>query len=222
MGGPETVSPPVGMRWITRVPDVVWRALGFDYFAFWLYTLYARREVAGSHLMLVTEAAIPSVICLAYVLRPPAQEPPASVAEVVVPWAGTLLPLLFPLLPVSAMGQSHAESFAYAMWVPTVVLVLGYASLWTSFSITVEARPVRTRGMYRHCRHPIYACHFVAIVVIALYRLCVGSVVLYVVWVLVQHQRARMEESKLAGVFPEYREYAARTPMYLPGWMSHP
>jgi protein-S-isoprenylcysteine O-methyltransferase Ste14 len=84
-----------------------------------------------------------------------------------------------------------------------------------SFSLLPEARALVTTGPYALSRHPLYLGETVAMIGIML-PLAHGFVLLIVPFALGQMVRARWEEAVLAAEFPEYAEYAARVPRYLP------
>ncbi|MDF1554749.1 MAG: methyltransferase, partial [Deferrisomatales bacterium] len=74
-----------------------------------------------------------------------------------------------------------------------------------SFSITVEARALVSRGPYRWVRHPVYLGEMATAAAVALWRWSPRNGVLLALFVAVQLLRSRWEEEKLARVFPAYR-----------------
>lgn len=92
----------------------------------------------------------------------------------------------------------------------------GLAHLRRSFSLLPEARALVTSGPFALSRHPLYlgeAIAAVGVVVRAPTLLAIGAltVALFAIWM-----RVRWEEEVLASEFPEYADYAARVPRYLP------
>lgn len=79
---------------------------------------------------------------------------------------------------------------------------------------------LRTGGLYRLMRHPIYS----GVLIFGGAR-AAGSgsrpqVALFLALVALLSGKARFEETQLRARFPEYCEYAASTPRFVPGW--HP
>ena len=97
------------------------------------------------------------------------------------------------------------------VWVFTAALHLG-----RSFGVLPEARELVTRGLYGHIRHPIYVGEFgmfAGLLIAAPTAINVGAIALFVVG---QAWRVRLEEAELTRQFPEYADYAARTPRFIP------
>ena len=118
-----------------------------------------------------------------------------------------------------------------APWVTAVAVVLalaglalavaGIAALGRDLVVWVAPKPgapLRTRGVYRFTRNPIYLGIIVGAAGWVLWR---GRFELVVVWVLlalVLVAKARVEQRRLIDAYgDEYREYAARTPLILWG-----
>jgi len=105
----------------------------------------------------------------------------------------------------------------------TVLIVIG-ASLsfavlrWLgkSFSILAEARRLVTEGPYRVVRHPLYVCEAIATVGVMLQVISPVAVLIVIGAWTVQYRRMINEEKILTTAFPEYRAYAARTPLVIP------
>ena len=75
---------------------------------------------------------------------------------------------------------------------------------------------LRTGGLYRFVRHPIYTG---LLLVMGALTVASGSALrLFVLGLLVVllARKARWEETRLAARFPRYTEYAARTPRFVP------
>ena len=94
--------------------------------------------------------------------------------------------------------------------------VIGVLTLRPAFTIMTEARVFVRSGLYRFVRHPLYAAHFVIYFCYTLLHFHAATAALYVAFVAGQTLRARIEERKLAAVFPEYEEYRRTTGMFLP------
>jgi protein-S-isoprenylcysteine O-methyltransferase Ste14 len=106
-----------------------------------------------------------------------------------------------------------------------VVLIAGGAlqlvalfGLRRSFTIMSEARELVRSGIYRWIRHPVYASHFLINLCYTLVYFHFSTVLIYLVFVVGQTMRARVEERKLASAFPEYEEYRKTTGMFFPAF----
>lgn len=104
------------------------------------------------------------------------------------------------------------------------VLAVGLINLGrsaTPLPLPVENGDLRSDGLYRYVRHPIYT---------GVMTLAVGSAIPsgsiavaaaaagLVAWLAV---KARWEERRLTARYPEYPSYAARTPRFIPSWRKH-
>jgi protein-S-isoprenylcysteine O-methyltransferase Ste14 len=81
-----------------------------------------------------------------------------------------------------------------------------------------EARTLITNGIFGYIRHPLYTGHFIMFFGSLLLRLNTVPVLLYLLFFIGQITRARIEERKLMGVFPQYADYRRRTGMFFPKW----
>lgn len=106
-------------------------------------------------------------------------------------------------------------------WLGIAVLLVGLVSLGRSLTPLPTPVPhgqLRTGGLYRLVRHPIYS-GVLALAAGASIRS--GSVVVAVAsaglcaWFMA---KARWEEGRLRARYPGYDVYAAATPRFVPGW----
>jgi protein-S-isoprenylcysteine O-methyltransferase Ste14/uncharacterized membrane protein (UPF0127 family) len=121
--------------------------------------------------------------------------------------AGTFLPLLMRGRgapgPLAWLGQP--------LQVAGLVLgVAAVASLGRSIGIVAANRGVRTAGLYRFVRHPIYGAYVLAYVGYLLSYPRPGNALLVAVTLAVTVARALAEE-RLLGTDPAYRAYCGRT-----------
>jgi protein-S-isoprenylcysteine O-methyltransferase Ste14 len=101
------------------------------------------------------------------------------------------------------------------------LVVLVVASLRLGRALTPTPVPtasgrLQTGGLYRYVRHPIYSG---VLLIVAGITLRSGSVIVLAVaavTVLFFDRKARWEEARLAERFPDYGEYASRTPRFVP------
>jgi protein-S-isoprenylcysteine O-methyltransferase Ste14 len=100
--------------------------------------------------------------------------------------------------------------------VGTVLSIICLRRLGRSFSIMATARELVTSGPYDIVRHPLYAAELITIVGVVIAHGTLPSILVGAVWLLLQYQRARYEESVLRQAFPAYDDYAQRVPMMVP------
>lgn len=119
-------------------------------------------------------------------------------------------------LPVAAARAAQVLSWAGLLVVGAGLLNLGSSA--SPFPVPVEGSTLRTAGLFRFVRHPIYSGVILWAVASAARS---GSVIVaacavaLVAWLSV---KARWEEQRLAAHYPGYTEYAARTPRFVPWW----
>lgn len=114
-------------------------------------------------------------------------------------------------------------------WVRTVaqvvfvagIVVLVVASLRLGRALTPTPMPtssgaLQTGGLYRFVRHPIYSGVLLIVVGVTLRSGSVVTLAVAVATVVFFDRKARWEEARLAERFPDYAEYAARTPRFVP------
>jgi protein-S-isoprenylcysteine O-methyltransferase Ste14 len=98
------------------------------------------------------------------------------------------------------------------VWLLASVLALGKC-----FGVLPEARGLVTRGPYRIVRHPVYVGEFGTFAGFLIAAPTAWNLAVVVAFCLGQAVRMRLEEQALTLEFPEYAEYAARTPAVFPG-----
>ena len=126
---------------------------------------------------------------------------------------------------VYAFGLFPRRELSPAAEVASTMLVLAGSGgalcvlieLGRSFSLMAEARRLVTAGVYRIVRHPLYLAEEIATVGVLMQFLCFWTLLLLAVQIGFQLRRMRNEEVLLAGVFPEYAAYKARTARLVPG-----
>jgi len=130
---------------------------------------------------------------------------------------GTFLTFLVPLLPQTDVADA-------TQLISTLLITLGFSvAVWVllwlgrSLSITAQARKLVTHGPYEYVRHPLYLAEEIAIVGIIVGHMSLEAVLLGAVHWAFQLRRMVNEERVLRATFPEYTDYAARTPMLLLG-----
>jgi uncharacterized membrane protein len=153
---------------------------------------------------------------------------PSSLREVLVPLVGTAMWLLIPIsnyLPgwfVTPVAYPPAWTLSVfttgtALGIlGGLLILLGIIYLRRNFSVFVEVRDVVTGGPYRFVRHPMYIGEIVMVTGVVITLASAFTLTLWILLVLFQILRARMEERRLAEASPEYAALMARTGMFFP------
>jgi drug/metabolite transporter (DMT)-like permease/protein-S-isoprenylcysteine O-methyltransferase Ste14 len=161
----------------------------------------------------VSETMVYLVLIVAFMVRTNPVDRSQGFAEIAIPGIGALFPFafLFSRPADFVIGSRFLYSgLFWAMTLATALTAWGMWSLKRSFSITVEARELVTKGPYRFIRHPIYTGEIFAAGAVAVWRASWTNLGAFALFVLIQLVRARMEEEKLARNFPAYEEYAGK------------
>jgi protein-S-isoprenylcysteine O-methyltransferase Ste14 len=113
-----------------------------------------------------------------------------------VGFGGTLLPLLVD------RGEGSASPLGAWMMLAGFGVALGsQISLWRSFGVVAANRGVRSAGLYRFVRHPMYMGYFVTQLGFLLANPAVWNAVVYIVWAACQLRRIEAEERVLSADF---------------------
>lgn len=126
------------------------------------------------------------------------------------------------VVPAVLRAPSEAAS-PVVLIVGELIAVLGCAwmlvaalALGRCFGVLPEARGLVTHGPYGLVRHPLYLGEFGAIGGLLIASPSPRNVAAGAVFVIAQFTRMRFEERALTREFPEYADYAARTPRLVP------
>jgi protein-S-isoprenylcysteine O-methyltransferase Ste14 len=95
------------------------------------------------------------------------------------------------------------------------IVVLLY--LGRSFSILPEVRRLVVTGPYRFVRHPLYATEMICMLGLVIQFTLWPAVIVFLIQLLIQLERMRIEEQLLNRTFPEYERYASNTARLIPG-----
>jgi protein-S-isoprenylcysteine O-methyltransferase Ste14 len=95
----------------------------------------------------------------------------------------------------------------------TVVLLY----LGRSFSILPEARRLVVTGPYHFVRHPLYATEMICMLGLVIQFTLWPAVTVFLMQLVIQLERMRIEEQLLSKTFPEYEIYASNTARLIPG-----
>lgn len=184
-----------------------------------ILAFFLRERLGQYHLFAVktlwlAETALFAVLILAFLCRTNPVNRSSGVQEIIIPLVGSALPFALLLSPPSPLVTGNRLLFFTLIWGMTAATILTVAGMWNlrrSFSITVEARSLVTSGLYRTIRHPIYTGEMLAALAVTLIRLSLPNLFIMALFAAIQIYRSRMEERKLAEVFPEYLEYLAKS-----------
>lgn len=100
-----------------------------------------------------------------------------------------------------------------------VIAVSGFRALGRNLS--PGPRPLRdhslvTHGIYRRVRHPLYTSLLLLSIGWAIFTHSWIACATTLVLLAFLHMKARVEEKHLESIYPQYRNYAARTGSFLP------
>jgi len=104
--------------------------------------------------------------------------------------------------------------------VGVVIMLLGGTALGrglTAAPLPNAHAQLRTGGLYRFVRHPIYSGLLLMAGAIAVVSGSVARLLVFAALVGLINVKARWEERQLMRRFPDYAAYAARTPRFVPG-----
>lgn len=190
-------------------------------YVLWLYWLSVQDEIsqnifgASSQLILnnlvqFSYLAIASAILL--IAKKPKRKYSKSIPTL-ISLLGSFLPYLLLLSPVS---ESFRITSALFVFLGGAISLMGLLSLRKSFSITPEVRGLVVSGLYSFIRHPMYLGGFVAAIGIVISSFSIFSLVVYLLWVVVQVWRSRLEEQLIIKEYPDYENYRKKTSAFLP------
>lgn len=126
-------------------------------------------------------------------------------------WALSFAAVNAPLLAVPASANPSIPSAAASalMFTGLLIQIFAKATLWRSFGIVPANRGVKTSGLYRFLRHPIYAGYTLTHIGFLLGFPSARNTVLYLAVLLIEVARLLREEA-LLGLDPVYRAYVAQ------------
>jgi protein-S-isoprenylcysteine O-methyltransferase Ste14 len=154
------------------------------------------------------------VVFIAFIIRIDPVDRSRGFKEIIIPLIGSALPFgllkTYPTPWIMADLNRLTAVFAW-MSLATFFTAWGMWTLRRSFSITVEARSLVTKGPYRLVRHPVYLGEVFAAVSVVMWRWSWVNAGILAMFIIVQMSRARWEENKLKRIFPEYKELMAKS-----------
>lgn len=155
-------------------------------------------------LNLLVFCAAETLVAGFFLFRRPAKTFSLEPGEWCVAALGTFLPLL--LKPTSMALVSGAE---WGVSVGATIQIAGLLSLNRSFAIVPALREIKTGGMYRWVRHPIYASYLITLSAYVLSNYSLTNVLVWTATLSFLFLRIHLEERHLSQS-PEYRGYMQR------------
>jgi protein-S-isoprenylcysteine O-methyltransferase Ste14 len=132
---------------------------------------------------------------------------------------GTFLLTALAILPrneISLTALAISCSFGVAGMLSSFIVLRW---LGKAFSIMAEARRLIVHGPYALVRHPLYVCEEIAVIGIFIQVVSPVALLILIAHGVFQIRRMLHEERVLKAAFPEYENYARRTPRLIPmGW----
>jgi protein-S-isoprenylcysteine O-methyltransferase Ste14 len=185
--------------------------------------LMAKTDVTAMDAVFVTgllsSLAIMGFITVMIVLLVMRRKPKARAPGIygrIVAVSGTFLGLGIVLLPPQELSPPIYSTAAVLVLSGTLFATYAALGLGRSISVLPEARGLVTSGPYAMMRHPLYLGELVALSGITLQYFSGWALLLLGLQCTFQVERMRNEERVLSRVFPEYREYMARTARLVP------
>lgn len=160
-----------------------------------------------------------------YLSRVRARAIASGFMETAFPIFVAALPVLISFTPYNLPGWAPYDSpnhiYVYLSVMGLIIIgslinLIGLLTMRRAFAIMTEARALVTNGIFSRIRHPIYCGHFLMFLGSLLLRLHSYTILMYLIFVVGQVIRAKLEERKLKAVFPEYESYCEKTGMFWP------
>jgi protein-S-isoprenylcysteine O-methyltransferase Ste14 len=198
-----------------------------------LASYYLTHEISYI-LFYLTALAFDVLVFFSFVIRTEAKERPKGFWEVWFPLMTVFIPvtgftLLFipeirgvlPGYPEGMLDMLTKISPIYPFFMSMLGFVVGFIgvafSIWSlsylkrSFGLRAAVRELVTRGPYKVVRHPLYFGEILHILGIAILSAKPAALGLFIVAVMMQIVRARVEEKKFLNTLPEYETYMRST-----------
>lgn len=97
-----------------------------------------------------------------------------------------------------------------------IAAALGLGSSLTPTPVPTHRGVLKTGGLYRFMRHPIYTAVLLLVVAMTVRSGNLVTLIIGVGTMVFFNVKARWEEQRLRETYPDYRDYAATTPRFLP------
>lgn len=155
------------------------------------------------------ETIIYLVLGAAFWLRTIPVDRSQGIKEILIPLMGGVLPfslLTTPLHPWIYKSEFKLLTIYWLMTLFTSITIWGMWTLKKSFSITVEARELVTKGPYQYIRHPVYFGEMMTSVCVMIWRFSWLNLGFLILIFAIQIYRSKLEEKKLIKNFPDYEK----------------
>ena len=120
--------------------------------------------------------------------------------------------------PTPTAVEVAASAFYFAGFAIIIVASLSLGRSLTPTPVPVNYGALKTGGLYRFVRHPIYTGVLAIVVGLTLRSGSWISLVVAAVTVVFFTVKARWEEGQLMERYSGYAHYAAKTPRFVPRW----
>lgn len=118
-----------------------------------------------------------------------------------------------------ALPDWASTSLNGLFWFGVVLAVVAGLTLGRSLTATpvpTKSGELRTGGLYRFVRHPIYTGVILIVIALSVRPESFIGLVIGALTLVFFNAKAGWEEARLAERYPNYRQYAARTPRFVP------
>jgi protein-S-isoprenylcysteine O-methyltransferase Ste14 len=150
-----------------------------------------------------------SLLCFFFLSRRPASRVSRQTTEWAVAVLGTFIGFLYAGSETTDLPLPLNLVSIAIMTIAPAVSILAVASLGRSFGIVPADRGLKTEGLYRFVRHPIYGAYIVSDIGYLMTAFSWHNAIIFVGFVLASALRAMYEERLLAQD-PAYQEYQRR------------
>jgi protein-S-isoprenylcysteine O-methyltransferase Ste14 len=157
-----------------------------------LVSAHIRTALSGSLVSLLFGAQHLAILIVTLLHRP-ANTHRIPLADVLLAWAGTLLPLIMRSTPESITSAGLILIISGSLLATAAILSLG-----RSFGMEPAHRGIQVRWCYRIVRHPIYAAYLLIVGGFLLSYASWWNGCVALVWLGVQITRIRREEALLS------------------------
>jgi protein-S-isoprenylcysteine O-methyltransferase Ste14 len=145
-----------------------------------------------------------TLVAFFFLARPPARTVTTNAIEWVIAILGTFLPLL-----VRPTPDAPIQAVELGLVLGSVLQIASVLSLNRSFALVPALREVKTDGMYRFVRHPIYFSYVVTFCCYLAGNFTIENLVVLSATIGLLMARVLFEERHLSRT-PEYRAYRER------------
>jgi protein-S-isoprenylcysteine O-methyltransferase Ste14 len=149
-----------------------------------------------------------AVVLVLFMFQRPARESTQTFRHWLTAMSGTFLPLFFS--PSSQSPKLVADLGIAVQFVGTWICLLSLISLGRSFGVIAARRIIKTDGMYKIVRHPIYASEVIMNLGVVMQNFSYLNIAVLVLQVLCQIRRIRDEEALLMND-EDYVQFTRRT-----------